>query len=279
MLTIIIPAYNEESVIAQCLQSLLRQSYTSPVEVLVSANGCTDQTILICEAFRFRFRRKGYDLSLVKTRESNKNKALNLADEAAKYPNRLYLDADIVCEPDFIQQAMELLDTPDPIYFSGTLAIKPGSSFFSNAYGKIWQAMPYIRETVTGIGCYGVNESGRKFWGVFPMIHSDDKYVRMLFSKNQRAKTEAVYYWPIPEGLLTLIKVRIRWIKGNKQLKMQFPDLSLKDVGRLNVDGAFLKTSLFNPVSTAIFLFIYGVSAIIALMHQYNSEINWSRAR
>lgn len=279
MLTIIIPAYNEESVIAQCLHSLIVQSYSSPVEILVSANGCTDQTVLICEAFQFAFRRKGFEFSVLKTREGNKNKALNLADAAARYPNRLYLDADIVCEPDLIKQAMQLLNTPDPIYFSGTLSIKPGSSYFSNAYGKIWQAMPYIRETVTGIGCYGVNESGRKLWGAFPMIHSDDKYVRMLFSKNQRAKTEAVYYWPIPEGLLTLIKVRIRWIKGNHQLKTHFPDLTMKDVGRLNVDSTFLKTSIFNPVSTAVFLFIYGVSALVASVHQYNSEIDWSRAR
>ena len=279
MLTIIIPAFNEESVITQCLKSLLTQSYSSGVEVLIAANGCTDQTILICEGFQFAFRRKGYDFTVLKTSVGNKNKALNLADAAAKYPNRLYLDADIVCEPDFIKQAIALMDSSDPIYFSGSLSIKPGSSFFSNAYAKIWQAMPYIRETVTGIGCYGVNESGRKLWGDFPMIHSDDKYVRMLFSKNQRAKTEAVYYWPVPEGLLTLIKVRIRWIKGNRQLKVQFPDLNLKDVGRLNVDGQLLKTSLFNPVSTAVFLFVYGVSALVASMHSFNSDISWSRAR
>ena len=174
---------------------------------------------------------------------------------------------------------MQLLDSPEPVYFSGALAIKPGSSFISNAYGKIWQAMPYIREAVIGIGCYGVDAAGRTKWSDFPTIHSDDKFVRLLFAKHQCCKTEARYYWPIPQGLLTLIKVRIRWIRGNRQLKARFPDLLRKDDGRMKVDWNLCKTSLRHPVSTLVFLFVYGVSAGIAVLQPEHLQIGWSRAR
>ncbi len=279
MLTIIIPAHNEDSVIAGCLKSLIDQSYAGPVQVIVAANGCIDQTVLLCQSFRSAFHRKGYEFEVMRLVQSGKNNALNQADKTARYGSRLYLDADVICDEHLLQQAVQFLDSAEPVYFSGALAIKPGSSFFSNAYGKIWQAMPYIREAVIGIGCYGVNEAGRKKWGDFPSIHSDDKFVRLLFARHQCNKTEARYYWPVPQGLLTLIKVRIRWIRGNRQLKSRFPDLGRKDSGRMKVDWKLCKTTLTNPLSTLVFLFVYGVSAGIAALHPEHLQIGWSRAR
>ncbi len=279
MLSIIIPAYNEEAVIADCLHSLLQQSCSSPVEVLICANGCQDNTVQICDSYVAAFQLKGYELRVLELQTGNKNKALNFADSQARYGSRLYLDADIICDAGLVEQAIELLDTSEPVYVSGALSIKPGRSFISNAYGKIWGETPYIRKNVTGIGCYGVNEAGRKYWGEFPMIHSDDKFVRLLFTTGQRVQTRAGYYWPVPQGLLTLIQVRIRWIKGNRQLKSHFPELSLKEGGRLKIDRKFLKTALLHPVSSMVFIFVYGVSALIATASTHGADISWSRAR
>ena len=279
MLTIIIPACNEESVIADCLQSLQKQIFHSPVEIIVSANGCSDNTAAVCNSFHASLTRQGYCFRVLETTAASKNEALNIADDHAKYSARLYLDADVKCSPDLIQQALPLLDTTEPVYFSGTMSIPRCASFFSNAYGRIWLTMPYIRDAVTGIGCYGVNAPGRKMWGKFPSLHSDDKFVRMLFSKEQRKKIPAPYQWPVPEGLITLIRVRARWIKGNRELRNRFPLLFFNEKSRIKMDRQSFTTMLCNPVATLIFLFVYGCAATIAVLNNRGASIEWSRAR
>ena len=281
MLSVIVPAYNEQDVIADCLRSLLAQDPGVSVEVIVSANGCTDNTVEICKSFATEFNHKGISYLVLQTAHGCKNSALNLADDKATYAARLYLDADVTCSPGLLRQATRILDTDEPVYFSGTLSIPAGKSFFSNAYGKIWIAMPYIRDAVTGIGCYGVNKAGRALWGKFPSIHSDDKFVRMQFTDKQCVKLDAAYQWPVPQGLLTLVKVRTRWIKGNKELRLRFPHLlqAKSENERLRTDKQSLTTMLFNPLHTLAFIVVYASAALLAEMGTKQARIRWSRAR
>ena len=296
MLTIIIPAHNEQSVIPDCLQSLLEQRLDqrpveqkeqqpeqrragNHIEVIISANGCTDATVSICQSFQPAFENKGFSFQVLETSNGNKIDALNLADSKAAYSSRLYLDADVILEPALLRQALILIDNPQPVYFSGTLSIPSSESFFSNAYSKIWIALPYIRDAVTGIGCYGVNPAGRALWEHFPAIHSDDKYVRLLFSYDQCKKTSATYQWPVPQGLLTLIKVRARWIKGTRQLRSSFPVLYKNHSGRFKTDTKSLKTMISDPVSTLVFIFVYTIAAALASLGQKNPQLKWTRAR
>jgi len=280
MLSVIIPAYNEQDVIADCLRSLLAQNCTSITpEILVAANGCTDNTVRICQSFKPEFEGRGFSYRVIDIEQGSKNNALNSADDIAQYPARLYLDADVTCEPDLLQQAAEVIENGNPLYFSGTLLVPEGESCFSNAYGKIWAAMPYVRDAVTGIGCYGVNAAGRKLWGKFPSIHSDDKFVRMLFKEEQCIELKAAYQWPVPQGLLTLIKVRTRWIKGNHELRSRFPHLHQDSVARVKTDRQSITTMLTNPLQTVTFLVIYAAAALLAIISRDQAGINWSRAR
>lgn len=285
MLTIIIPAYNEESVICECLDSLLQQKnrakevFSWQLEVLVVANGCADKTVQLCEAYRNSFDQKHIFFNVFDLKEGNKNKAINYADACARFSCRMYLDADVICEPNLINQSMSLLDNPFPCYVSGQLEIKDGSSFVSRAYGKIWRETPYIRDTIPGCGCYAVNEAGRKLWDQFPLIHSDDKYVRLLFNAKQRYQTEAKYFWPLPQGFSTLLKIRIRWIHGNRQLAFRFPELAVNDSKRIHLDADFLKIVLLNPISTSIFLCVYFTAAACVYLRPQKRNIRWSRAR
>jgi glycosyltransferase involved in cell wall biosynthesis len=279
MLTIIIPARNEEAVIADCLKSLSNQTVQSPIEIVVSANGCTDNTVDICKSFETELTGKGFQFVVLNTTACSKNEALNLADTKARYPARLYLDADVKCGPDLLRQACQLLERPEAVYFSGSLSIPDSDSFFSNSYGRIWMTMPYIRTAVTGIGCYGVNARGRKMWDKFPRLHSDDKFVRMLFTTEQRHKISAYYEWPVPQGLFTLIKVRARWIKGNRELRDRFPLLFFNDGKRLKMDRQSLFTMMCNPLATLVFFFVYGSASLVSLLDNRNGPIQWSRAR
>ncbi len=279
MLTIIIPAYNEASVIRKCLDSLLLQSYQDTLEIFVAANGCSDQTALIARQYKSDFQKKGYALTVLEITQGNKNNALNQADALASFASRLYLDADVVCAETLITELITELAPCEPVYASGTLNIQEGSSFASRCYGTIWKSTPYIRDTIPGCGCYAVNAAGRRLWGRFPKIHSDDKYVRLLFSHKQRRQVRAVYYWPLPQGFFTLINIRTRWTRGNRQLAILHPELSVNDSKRIQWDSRFIKHILSNPIATVIFTCIYGISTLRAYQGEAHLPIIWSRAR
>ena len=55
LVSVIIPAYNEEKVIADCLSSLAKQSY-NPLEIIVVDDGSIDKTQEIVSNFKFQVR-------------------------------------------------------------------------------------------------------------------------------------------------------------------------------------------------------------------------------
>lgn len=279
MLTIIIPAYNEASVIRECLESLLLQRYSGPLEIIVAANGCTDLTAAVAREYEPRFQEKGYELVVLEITNGNKNNALVHVDSLASFDSRLYLDADVVCGDTLIQELVIELQVSTAVYVSGTLKIQDGSSFSSRCYGLIWKATPYVRDTIPGCGCYAVNAAGRRKWNQFPKIHSDDKFVRLLFSHCQRKQVKAHYYWPLPQGFFTLINIRTRWTHGNRQLAILYPELSINDTNRFQWDARFIKHLLSHPIATVIFVCIYGISTLRAYKDDAHLPIICSRAR
>jgi glycosyltransferase involved in cell wall biosynthesis len=89
MISIIIPAYNEEGYLARTLESLQRQNYAW-FEVIVVANGCSDRTV---EIARTRCHR-----TIVLSRKSL-GISRNLGARMARGELLLFLDADTTLEP------------------------------------------------------------------------------------------------------------------------------------------------------------------------------------
>ena len=54
MISVVIPALNEEKYLPDCLKSLRNQDYTGPYEIIIADNGSTDNTIRIAQDFQAR---------------------------------------------------------------------------------------------------------------------------------------------------------------------------------------------------------------------------------
>ena len=278
MLTVIIPAYNEESVIDACLQSILSQEGDSKFEVIVAANGCSDRTVELATR-RLENNSQSLPYTVLNLPEGNKNKALNAADKIARYAARVYLDADVICGKSLLSELDSILECKKPVFATGTMEIDTGRSFTANSYARIWRATPYIQESIPGCGCYAVNESGRKLWSEFPTIHSDDKFVRLLFPRADRLQVKAKYFWPMPQGLRNLLKVRIRWIRGNRQLAHRHPEVMVNDSARFKITRQFFQVVIKHPVSTIVFFTVYTLAALRAYIEPVGDYVFWSRAR
>ncbi|MFD0821455.1 glycosyltransferase family 2 protein, partial [Micromonospora zhanjiangensis] len=85
--SVVIPAHNEAALLGRCLARLLADATPGEFEVIVAANGCTDDTALVARTV------PGVDV--VEIPVASKAAALNAADEVAAAFPRIYLDADV----------------------------------------------------------------------------------------------------------------------------------------------------------------------------------------
>jgi glycosyltransferase involved in cell wall biosynthesis len=209
MPSIVIPANNEESYLGACLDALAQQDFEGVAEVIVSANACTDGTVVVAESRRARLFDRGWDLVVLDRAEPGKLPALNAADAVSRHGVRIYLDADVICSPRLVAELVEALDTEAPRYASGTLILAPARSWVTRQFGRTWQNLPFMCTNVPGAGVFAVNAAGRARWAAFPDVIADDAYVRLLFAPAERERVSATYSWPLAEGFCNLVRVRL----------------------------------------------------------------------
>jgi glycosyltransferase involved in cell wall biosynthesis len=74
MISIIVPAHNESSVIARALAAWIGDSRSDGMDVVVVCNGCTDNTAEIARRF-------GPTARVIESEVARKTHALNLGDQ------------------------------------------------------------------------------------------------------------------------------------------------------------------------------------------------------
>lgn len=256
-LSVIIPANDEARHIGPCLTSVLSQTDLPPgaIEVIVAANGCTDDTADRARAFAARFEKQGWRLEVLDIAEGGKTNALNAACAVARSQAQAYLDADIVMDPDLLAQTLAALDTSNARYATGRMRVAQARSWVSRQYGKTWQRLPFMRPgSAPGAGYFAVNAAGRARWDTFPDIIADDTYVRWLFAPHERIEVKAGFSWPLVEGFSALVRVRARQDAGGRQLRARYPDLEANE-GKPPVQlRDQLGLALGGPVSYATYL-------------------------
>ena len=272
-LTVIIPASNEAGQIGACLAALLGSGpMRSPVQVVVVANGCRDDTAAIARAAIPQADAMSWDMVVIERAAGGKPDALNAGDAAARHPARLYLDADVTVSPGLLPQMAAVLARPAATYASGALRIT-GQGRIACAYARIWARVPFMAQGVPGCGLFAVNAAGRARWGLFPAIIADDTYVRLHFAPAERIAVPAPYDWPVAEGFAALTRVRRRQDRGVAQIGAQFPNLPLRDgTPPLGLNG-LLRLALRDPAGFAVYA---GVAAATRLPAP---DTGWSRGR
>lgn len=222
MPSIIIPAHNEEKVIARCLRELTADSALEGAEIFVVCNGCSDKTAEIASQFA--------GVRAVSIDTASKIAALNEGDRLATQFPRVYLDADVLVSGESLKKAMRGLELLGVEVVAPRLRVDlSGSNIFVNAFYAVWLKLPYFAANhMVGSGIYILSEAGRARFGKFPQIISDDGYVRSLFKPGER-KTVGDSHFTIfaPKSLASLIKIKTRARFGNMQVVRQFPGSEL----------------------------------------------------
>jgi glycosyltransferase involved in cell wall biosynthesis len=262
MISIIIPACNEEAVIGRCIASILEAAEQGEVEIIVVANGCVDDTIGVARSF-------GGPVRVMECPQASKPAALNLGDASARGFPRFYLDADIVIGMPSLRAVAAALEAGSALVAASTCATRflPGTSWSVKAYYAFWRALPYVRDSMIASGVYALGREGRSRFGEFPQLISDDGFIRLQFRAEERVEvTDAESIVTAPTNLTDLVRIRTRSRAGWLELRRQFPEAFRDEARSKNyiraMAGTMARPRLF--VAGLIYAWVFLVSRLRA---------------
>lgn len=118
MISVVIPAYNEEKNISKCLEALSRQSTSLNFEVILVDNGSTDKTVELAKKFNQKI-----DLKIISEKKKGRSPARKKGFDIAQGEIVLSTDADAIVPHNWVEEITSCFDNRKIIAVTGTCFI------------------------------------------------------------------------------------------------------------------------------------------------------------
>lgn len=249
------PAHNGAERLHRSLRALTRQRDVR-LSVVVAVNGCSDATLEVAQQLAPELRDRDHRVEIIET-GAGRAVALNAAEKLLAETPRLFLDQDTVLSRDGAKMLAETLRSGSGVHFAALRLVLPGGlPPLARAYFDFWCALPYVVHSPVTVGAYAVSVDGRKRWGEFPSLHSDDKFVRLHFALRERRIVDATYEVALPVTARAIVSARRRYLRGNHELASRHAELVAADRRRITARRALLGWRQL--VTAPVFVGLYG---------------------
>lgn len=213
-ISVIIPVYNEEKVIAECITSLQKQTYKD-FEVIVVDDGSTDSTLEILHSF---------PIKIFKETHQGPGVARNRGAKEANGKILVFVDSDMTFEPDFLQKLIK------PIVEGEVKGTFSKEEYVSN-WGETWSICWNINSNLPPKRRHPVNYPNTQ--KVFRAIlksefdkvngfskggYTDDYSLSYKLGYQAVAAPGAIFYHRNPDNLAEIFK-QAKWI-GKRNYKL-----------------------------------------------------------
>ena len=184
------------------------------MDIIVVANGCTDDTVEVAASF-------GPAVRVLTLPVACKHEALTAGDRAAAGFPRIYVDADIELRANDVRALAAALRQP------GVLAAAPrrelvmtGRPWQVRWYYDVWTLLPGVQRGLWGRGVIAVNEAGHRRLAGLPRLQADDLAASLMFEARETALVPAarVIIHP-PMTFADLLGRRARCVTGVAQIE------------------------------------------------------------
>jgi glycosyltransferase involved in cell wall biosynthesis len=178
--TVIVPAHNEGRVVGRLLGQLVSAARPGELDIIVVANGCSDDTAEAAALF-------GPPVRVLSIPVASKREALRAGDRAAGDFPRVYVDADIELRTEDLRALDEALQR------TGALAAAPqrilamsGRPRLVRWYYDVWTRLPEVRSGLFGRGVIAVSAAGHARVASLPPLLADDLAASLVFAPDER---------------------------------------------------------------------------------------------
>ncbi len=210
MISVVIPAHNEEAVIGRLLRSL-RDGRLPGDEVTVACDGCVDDTADVARRFE--------GVGVLELPRGGKPSALNAGDRVSSHFPRFFVDADVDVTMAALHEVARRMTGTVHAGAPACTVDRTRSSFLVRCYYDVWTRLPYFTNGLLGSGVIGLTEEGRSLFSEFPDVIGDDNFVWRQFTVDERvAPTDVTFTITAPRTLGALIRVKTRSRLGVLQL-------------------------------------------------------------
>jgi poly-beta-1,6 N-acetyl-D-glucosamine synthase len=234
LVSIIIPAYNEELTLENCVNSLLRQTYHC-CEVLIVDDGSTDSTLQVARRLADTHRN-----IWVYSMEKNGGKAAALNHGIARAHGSIIvnIDADSHFMVDTVEQLVLSFEDPTVIAVGGNVRVANRTQAFNKQ-----QALEYItgltlqRRAFAHLGCMQVISGAIGAFRRSKLLETggysrdtivEDMDITIEFARRGFKivyNPHAIAYTEAPESIRDFLKQRYRWTYGGFQVAAKHSDL------------------------------------------------------
>ncbi len=255
--TIIVPVYNEEKVVADSIKSLLSLNYKN-YEIIIVNDGSTDNTKHVAEQLVGYHKGMYSDIkvSLINKPNGGKSKALNAGIKMARAEIVLCMDGDSQLSPDSIRLAVRHFTNPEIGAVAGNVKVMNRGKFLTDLQALEYieglnmarSAQSFVRlvNIIPGpIGLFrkkAIEEAG--FYSSDTFAEDADLTLKILangwkiyYEPNSISYTEA------PTKLQQLLKQRYRWTRGILQSIRKHKKLMVNPT--INFGDTFILWSMF----------------------------------
>ncbi|MEV8637382.1 glycosyltransferase family 2 protein [Streptosporangium sp. NPDC051023] len=211
VVSVVVPAHNEEAVLAGNLDRLLAGTEPGEFDVIVVPNACSDRTAEVA-------RRPG--VRVLETPVPGKANALRLGDEICATFPRVYLDADVELSAESVRALVAAVARP------GVLACAPvpvwdmeGVSWVARRMHKVHNELVAPFRALAGVGVYVLTEEGHAKVFPIPDVLSDDGWAHGSFAVHERVVVPQAQSLVRPARTVSAhLNRRVRVRLGNRQL-------------------------------------------------------------
>lgn len=268
--TVIVPAHNEEAVIARCLAKLLEGAPENPpMQVIVAANGCSDRTVEIARSIM-------PEAEVLDLPVGSKTAAINAANHHARHFPRIYVDADVECDYGSLAALAEALGEPGMMTAAPAIRMDLSQcNIWMKAYYRAWSRQPYARAGKGGAGCYGLSQEALEQVGEFPPIIGDDIWIHTRFpdavKRYLAADTAGQPVFSVvrpPRTAWQQIKVEARRQNGNAEVRRLYPSPYFANAN----NGGGLKAALHSGTSISDLAVFFAIKLGARLLARWNRQ-------
>ncbi len=263
----IIPAYNEEKVILNCLKSLDDQSAKN-FEVIVVDDGSSDSTLSLLGAFKTQ----KYEYKFLNTDHKGPALARNLGAKNSKGQILVFVDSDMTFSKDFIKNLVAPIISHKS---KGTFSKDEFVANWHNVWARCWNYnqnlsgnkrhtddypdtqkvfRAILKSEFDGVG--GFNKGG----------YTDDYTLSEKLGYKAEEASDAIFYHNNPENLVEVFH-QAKWTaKREYRFGIFGIIVNLVRLTMFYLPTAVWKTAKFKSPAFAIFKLVYNLGSIVGIL-------------